>query len=170
MGECSLIYKGGAAQYTITGQPIPESGIWSRWIKGLKDVDIHPVSQVRSIDIFNHEAQADIQGSVTFYEDLDWGGKSYSIPASEIKGGADKYFWQDSFDDFPWHGLDRILSIKVDGNFWVVLTNKKDFGGRCQTFPTSTKDLKSTYVLSGTINSQPKPHSIAIIPIHFSGD
>ena len=165
MGECSLIYKGGKA-----GQILGLPGIWPRWVKTLNDVDIHPIQRVRSVEVFNHEAQADIQGSVTFYEDLDYGGKSYTIPASEIKGGAEKYFWQTTIDQYPWHGLEQILSIKVDGNFWVVLTDKKDFGGRCQTFPTSTKDLKSTYVLSGTTNSQPSPHSMAIIPIHFSGD
>ena len=165
MGECSIIYKGGKE-----GQTFGLPGIWPRYVATLKDVDIHPIKNVRSVEVFNHEAQADIQGSVTFYEDLDYGGKSYTIPASEIKGGAEKYFWKTTIDQYPWHDLNQILSIKVDGNFWVVLTDKKDFDGRCQTFTASTKDLKSTYVLSGTVNSQPKPYSIAIIPIHFLGD
>ena len=199
MGECGIIWRAGITSASSTDLffDIPSTNIdnlpgfgtlpgsgsndsnlpgfgtgtfsyASRQVPTLNDIDIHPITRVRSAHIFDREFRKDIQGSVTFYSELDYGGESYTVPASEIQDNG--YFWQTTFDSYPWHGLDRILSIQVEGSFWVVLTNKKDFANKCQVFSTSTKDLKSTYVLSGTPVNRPQVFSIAIIPIRPSAE
>lgn len=178
MGRCAIAYKGGQG-----GETFNLPGVWPRWIKNLNDdFDIKPpggINQVRTVQVWNRQIQGDLQGGVTFYDAIDTPdsvGHSYTVTADEIQNGDEPYFWQIDvpFDNgwlnnSTWHDMQQILSIKVQGNYWVFLNNKHDWKGGCSVFSASVPNLKDQYILQttwiGSLAFRPKIRSIAIIPV-----
>jgi len=170
-GRCALAYKGG--------QFSGPSGIYPRWITNLdSDFDLKPpggISRVRSIQVWNRKIQGDLAGSVTFYDAIDTPdntGHKWTISAAEIQNGMEPYFWHiDSIltGSSKWHDLSQILSIKIEGNYWVMVSNKADWQGGCQTFSKDVPNLKDQYILQLTMWSDlswmRKIRSIAIVPV-----
>jgi hypothetical protein len=146
-GECGLIY--------------PAHSKFNRTLPTLNDIDIHPINRIRSVDIFDHYGKV-ANGSVTFCEQPNQEGNCYTMSGEEIGGGI----WHNTIN-YPWGDIkEKIYSFKIEGSFWVVMSDKENFTGRCQTFRTSNTDLKSEYVLSSTESLlSTKIRSIAIIPI-----
>jgi len=146
-GECGIVY--------------PPQGTYNKVVASLDEIDLHPIDRIRSVDIFNlHQHPEDLQGSVTFCAKPNFEGDCYTIPASELSGGI----WQETIE-YPWNGIEaQIYSVKMEGNFWVVLTSGEELSGNCQTFLASNADLKSEYVLNARAYEDTKVRSAAIIP------
>jgi hypothetical protein len=174
-GQCGIVYEGT----TIDTHNIPISeGVIANYTvipkcTATNSLDIEP-SRIRSVDVFARQFSEELRGGVTFCQNLDFatdvdGTGCHTISAAEIQNGHE-YFWEEEIS-YPWNGLERIYSVKVDGSYWVVLNNDllynddENAGADCQVFKDSTTDLKSSSILRGTVAFRPKVKRISIIPV-----
>ena len=172
-GQCDIVYEGKEMLYEGTEHlSRTEKSILPKCTP-IDDLDIEP-NRIRSVDVFARQFSEELKGGVTFCQNLDFatdvdGTGCHTISAAEIQNG-DEYFWEEEIS-YPWNGLERIYSVRVDGSYWVVLNNDllynddESAGADCQVFRESTTDLKSSSILRGTVAFRPKVKRISIIPV-----
>ncbi len=173
-GQCGIIHEGKVL--SIPRLPLG-SGLSTDYILPdctlVDDLGVEP-SRIRSVDVFARQFSEELKGGVTFCQNLDFatdisGAGCHTISAAEIQNGHE-YFWEEEIS-YPWNGLERIYSVKIDGSYWVVLNNDllynnaENAGADCQVFRNSTTDLKSSSILRGTVAFRPKVKRISIIPV-----
>lgn len=120
---------------------------------------LHPIgnNELSSITIFNHHCFGHPTGKVIFYDQINHSGNSFEVKADQIGK-----FWTDLNVSYPFHGLDKILSFKIEGSLMVILTTGHNLNSDCEVFKKTTKSLKEHYIIP---NLATKVHSIAIIPL-----
>jgi len=170
-GQCGIVHEGREVDTHNLAENINYTILPK--CTALDDLDIEP-SRIRSVEVFARQFSKELKGGVTFCQNLDFatdvsGAGCHTISAAEIQNGHE-YFWEEEIN-YPWNGLERIYSVKVDGSYWVVLSNdtlynnEENAGADCQVFRDSTTDLKSSSILRGTVAFRPKVKRISIIPI-----
>lgn len=120
----------------------------------------------------------DVEGKVVFYQDSNYGSVAQEIHPSDLESGnhAEHTFprgnthhsiWVVNLDYDSDHknkwGQENILSVRVSGDFLVVMNTEHDFTGRCSVFTESVPDLRSRWVLR-RVHEGDRIKSIAIIP------
>lgn len=117
-------------------------------------------NEASSITIFNHSCSGNPTGKVTFYDQIGRIGNSFTVNASQVG----KFWYQDI--SYPFRGLEKILSFKIEGDFMVVLGQSSKFGNKCEVFRKTADSLKEHYILQHPENAAVR--SIAIIPLQPS--
>lgn len=157
-------------------------------LSGAPPAYLHEVANnsISSMTVFNHACHGNNSGEVIFYEQTARSGDYFELTASDIEGylqidninytlsgsinysgkgglGGGSVSIEDGDDTLTDSEMDEIKSMKVEGNFLVVLTRSSNFGGHCQTNKNSVTTFNGKYVLRGSDYAKIK--SIAIIPL-----
>jgi len=117
---------------------------------------------VNSLTAFNYAFEGHSSGKVTFYDQINQAGESFTVTSDDIKDHSARsigHYWEGSPEE-----IDKVLSLKVDGNYIVVLTTGSGLSGRCEVFKNTTDNLKGSYILPKAFPTR-KVQSIAIIPV-----
>ncbi len=131
-------------------------------------------NNIRSAYVVRRNPRTLEEGQVTFYSGVDYseGGPGHELPSQTISAGdinarnRVSEIWTQNLDygggTNGW-GQEHILSVKVDGDFLVVLNSEPDFTGDCTIVTRDTPTLFGSFVLRNYRHGA-RVRSIAIIP------
>jgi len=183
-GRCSIV-----GTEVPTGPSVSSDACTPRDIDNLSSEAIG--YDASSMTVFNYNfvgpSTTGDSGRVTFYEKVGLEGNHFSITASDING-AENLFWSEEIE-YPignqsWANvqqvgpgndtMEQIMSIKIDGNFRVLLGkdsgvgDRYSFGQRCEVIKNTVSNLKEHYVLGDKNDDQ--INAIGIAPAKDSAD
>jgi len=156
--------------------------------RGINDLDSPPTesyiqslsrpigSSVKSMQTFNYDFGREASGKITFYEKTNYKGDRFELGVSDLqdhgiwryleKNNIEYPFSADKQGDKPSDNgeMERILSVKIEGDLLLIITRDKGLDTYCQIFKKSDPDLSDDYVIRQPWDA--KIHSLFIIPLH----